>query len=172
MDYSVFNEILAGLKKFYYSDVMLWIKFFLGVYTMVLLIDLILLLILQLPEGWRINLRGADIKVPGKKEIKKRWEAIEKYLSDKNESFWKVAILEADKLVDEVLTGFGYQGKNLGEKLAQVNENQLEHYQELKEAHQVRNRIIQEKDYKLSREEARKIVNIYGQYLQTVNLLD
>ncbi len=172
MDLEFLNDIIIELKKFYFSDFMLWIKFFLGVYTIILLIDLILLLILQLPDSWIINKRGANIKIPGSKEIKKRWLKIEEYLQDQNESFWKIAILEADKLVNDVLSGFGYQGKNLGEKLANSNASQIEYYEELKKSHQVRNQIIKEKDFFLNNKEAKKIIDVYKKYLETVNLLN
>ncbi len=172
MEPNLLNEIIGWLNDFYYSDFMLWIKFIVGVYTVIVFIDLILLLILQIKKSWRVTLKGADIDVPGSKKIKKEFEKIEAFLNDKNEAFWKIAVLEADKLVDQVLYGFGYSGKDMGEKLSRVNPDQIEYYNELKEAHKIRNQIIKEKKFALSQDEARRIVNIYKKYLELVNLLD
>src|SRR3989338_3897983 len=53
----------------------------------------------------------------GKAPRNERWEKILKYFDSDNPSDWKLAILEADTLLDELVTRTGYQGDNLGEKL-------------------------------------------------------
>jgi len=47
----------------------------------------------------------------------KRWERILELASSSNPSDWKVAIIEADTILDEIVTVMGFAGDTLGEKL-------------------------------------------------------
>ena len=54
---------------------------------------------------------------PSKYSIKMRWEEILRHLSSFREGEWKFAIVEADKLVNDVLKDAGFEGDSIGENL-------------------------------------------------------
>lgn len=58
-----------------------------------------------------------------------------------NPNDWKLAIIEADIILDEVLKQRGYSGNSLGERLKSISPSQLESLNSAWEAHKVRNRI-------------------------------
>src|SRR3989344_4169087 len=54
-------------------------------------------------------------------EIKnKQWERICIHIDSKNESDWRLAILEADIILDEMLESMGYHGETVSDKLKKI----------------------------------------------------
>ena len=70
-----------------------------------------------------------------------RWEHIQTLLEGAGPSKWREAIIEADIMLDDVLTKQGYTGAGIGEKLKSVDEAELATLQDAWEAHKVRNQI-------------------------------
>ena len=70
-----------------------------------------------------------------------RWEHIQSLASSTNTNDWRTAIIEADILLDELLTKQGYTGAGIGEKLKTVDPAHFGTHQDAWEAHKVRNQI-------------------------------
>jgi hypothetical protein len=70
-----------------------------------------------------------------------RWEAIQQRVSENTPEAWRIAIIEADIMLDETLTNAGYVGQTLGEKLKSANPQSFTTIQDAWEAHKVRNEI-------------------------------
>lgn len=70
-----------------------------------------------------------------------RWEVIQAHASERNPESWRVAIIEADILLDETLRNAGYVGQTLGEMLKSANPSSFTTIQDAWEAHKVRNEI-------------------------------
>jgi hypothetical protein len=90
-----------------------------------------------------------------------RWEKLLKYLESENPSEWKLAIIEADNLLDEMVAKMGYGGENLGERLKVIEPSDFLTLQDAWEAHKVRNRIAHESSYQLTKREAKKVIGLY-----------
>lgn len=90
-----------------------------------------------------------------------KWDNLLKYLDSDNSSDWKLAILEADKLLDEMVEKMGYPGANLGERLRVIEPSDFLTLQAAWEAHKVRNRIAHEAQYQLTQREARKTIDLF-----------
>ncbi|MCA9363456.1 hypothetical protein KC851_04000 [Candidatus Kaiserbacteria bacterium] len=61
-----------------------------------------------------------------------------------NPNDWKLAIIEADVMLDEALKNRGFVGTTLGERLRNITPNQMDSINDAWEAHKVRNRIAHE----------------------------
>lgn len=70
-----------------------------------------------------------------------RWNIILGYFEGDEEALWRIAILEADALLDEILKSRGYEGNNLGERLKNSKFNTIDLAWS---AHKMRNRIAHE----------------------------
>jgi hypothetical protein len=70
-----------------------------------------------------------------------RWSEIQKHLHDDNPNSWKIAVIEADIYLEEVLGNAGYVGTTLGEKLKSANPASFTTIQDAWEAHKIRNEI-------------------------------
>lgn len=91
-----------------------------------------------------------------------RWEKIIKHLDLGKESEWRLAILEADILLDEMVTNMGYQGDSLGEKLKGIEKSDFTALDLAWEAHNIRNKIAHEGEaFALTEREARRVLALY-----------
>ena len=177
MQYDIQNltdGIIAALMNFYDSPFMWVIKIFLGIYVAVILVDIILMLILRdVPQHLRVGLMGADLPLVSKGKLQKRWDKVMARLKNENPSQYKVAIIEADAIAEEMLSGIGYKGANMSEKLEQVGAIHLDdHLEALKGAHQIRNKIVHEKDYIIDHRMAKAVVGVYENFLKYLEFLD
>jgi len=164
--------IWKGIITFVSTSVLVGVvKFFLFVYVMVLLADIIMLLILRGVSGdIKKTLFGTTRPLISKSTAIVRFEKILERLKENNPSQYKVAILEADAFAEEIIAGMGYEGETMTEKLASVHPGQIEAKDQLVEAHLIRNRIIHEADFVLSREEAEKWLEAYNAFFHEMEL--
>ncbi|HYU64761.1 MAG TPA: hypothetical protein VEK36_00625 [Candidatus Paceibacterota bacterium] len=95
-----------------------------------------------------------------------RWHEVLQHMDSAKEAEWRIAIIEADKLLEEVLRQSGYTGDTLGERLMNMPEGQLESFERLWEAHKVRNWLVHDVDYFLRYSEAKRVINSYEQALR------
>ncbi|PIR71619.1 MAG: hypothetical protein COU43_01525, partial [Candidatus Nealsonbacteria bacterium CG10_big_fil_rev_8_21_14_0_10_37_25] len=92
-------------------------------------------------------------------------------LETEMESEWKLAVIEADKIMDDILNRMGFGGKSLGERLGKLTAVSLPNIEEVKEAHKIRNNIIHDPTYRLSLEEAKRVIAIYEKALTDLQAL-
>lgn len=90
-----------------------------------------------------------------------RWGEISRHMESPKEAEWRFAIVEADKMVDEVLKRAGYPGSTLGERLTNMQPGQLETLEGLWFAHKVRNRVAHDMDYFLRYTEAKQVIRFF-----------
>lgn len=93
-----------------------------------------------------------------------RWELIEQLGDSPNETDWRQAIIEADILLDGMLTTQGYIGISVGDKLKQVEPSDFNTLQQAWDAHKVRNSIAHEgSNFTLTHREAKDTLRNYEQ---------
>jgi hypothetical protein len=73
-----------------------------------------------------------------------RWEHIQTLAGGASPSEWREAIIEADIMLDEMLTRQGYVGDGVGEKLKAAEPADFHTLRSAWEAHKVRNQIAHE----------------------------
>lgn len=73
----------------------------------------------------------------------RRWQHVQKTLKDGN-SGQRLAIIDADKLVDHAMKARRVSGKTMGERLRNAEELLGANYQNLWDAHKLRNRLVHE----------------------------
>ena len=92
----------------------------------------------------------------------KRWQRVVDHVTSERESDWRLAVLEADVLLDEMVTHLGYHGDSLGEKLKSIEKSDFTTLDKAWEAHAVRNNIAhQGGTFVLTEREAKRIVELY-----------
>ena len=70
-----------------------------------------------------------------------RIEDMLKHSASDSPNDWKLAIIEADIILDEILKDAGYAGTSLGERLKSISPTQLQSLDDAWQAHKVRNQI-------------------------------
>ena len=102
------------------------------------------------------------IALPEADEGTPRWVHIMSLMESQNPSDWRQAIIEADILLDDILTRQGYDGKSVGDKLKQVESSDMDTLQDAWEAHKVRNQIAHDgSTFDLSETLARRTIARY-----------
>lgn len=102
--------------------------------------------------------------------IHKKWNKMILVIKSGDERDLRLAIIEADSLIDEILKDHGHLGNDMGERMKSIHSSEFENLDDLWMAHKTRNRLVHESGYKISKEEAKKIIAIYHKCME--NLLD
>jgi hypothetical protein len=98
----------------------------------------------------------------GDKALTNRWESVQKHIGSTNQNDWKQAIIEADVMLDDILTKMGYRGESVGEKLKRVATGDFATLDDAWEAHKVRNRIAHDgSNFVLSEHDAKQTIQKY-----------
>lgn len=134
------------------------------------LIYLIIVLLKKSDAGWWVreafNSRRIAYGNPNQ-----RWENIVKRFSLGDDANMKLAIIEADNLMDEILKLMSLPGENMGERMKQFEKHELASIDQLWEAHKLRNRIVHEPGLRLMHEEAQKALEGYEAALKELEYL-
>lgn len=98
---------------------------------------------------------------PGAGPLRGRWNDVLVHLDSPRENDWKVAVIEADKLVDDALARTGFAGDTFGDRLMNIQPGTLVSLDGIWWAHKVRNRLAHEPDYFLRYTEARQAIGYF-----------
>ena len=93
-----------------------------------------------------------------------RWDRILQQISSDDEQNWRLAILEGDIMLNELLDVLGYRGETMADKMRQVERGSFNTIDIAWEAHRVRNRVAHEGTHlSLNQREAQRVVGLYEQ---------
>ena len=166
---TLLNLVINFFSNIYHSQAMGLIKFLMGIYVIVLVVDIILL---GIARGIGANVRymfyGGDMPAElasKKKKTREKWNALRKMLESGKESDWKIMIIKADEMLFQLIRKLGYKGDNMGEVLEKVQPGHIDRIEMVKEAHEMRNRIIHEEEFKLELDVATEIMDNYETFL-------
>lgn len=113
----------------------------------------------------------ASLEEEYKKLIQVRWHRISDVLKSGGERDFRLAIIEADSLIDEILIRHGHIGKDMGERLKSILPHELKNLDDLWKAHKIRNQIAHGDEVQMSKGRAEKIINVYGKVLREWGIL-
>ncbi len=158
-------EIIRQIEAFFSSaGFAYWIRIILSM-AAVLLITIFLYSAVRYHEIKKQQfdkLRKIIVKGPDNSRKNEKWESVLSHGNSANPSDWRLAIIEADTILDEMLKTLGYMGENLGERLKAVDPANFNTIDDAWEAHKVRNKIAHEgSDFQLGRDDARKVLGMY-----------
>jgi hypothetical protein len=93
-----------------------------------------------------------------------RWGKTLNYLFSQHGSDWKLAIIEADSMLFDLLGELGFVGENLGDRLKVAGQDNFPQLPTAWEVHTIRNRIAHEGlAFELSQHEAKRAIALYEQ---------
>lgn len=112
------------------------------------------------------------LKLPGQKEVKdsgaiaplinEKWQKVLTHINSANPSDWKLAILECDIMLSDILGKMGYTQESISEKLKSIEPSDFTNIEAAWEAHKIRNQIAHEgSDFMINEREAKRVVGLY-----------
>ena len=106
----------------------------------------------------------------GLRKLGKRWRKIMARLETENEAEYKLAVIESDTLLDEMLKKMRLAGETMDERLQVITPLMISNVEELTKAHEVRNTIVYDADYRLNLREARRVLEVYQKTFESLDL--
>ncbi|MCA9363996.1 hypothetical protein KC727_02145 [Candidatus Kaiserbacteria bacterium] len=138
----------------------------------VLIILTIVFAVLAEPLHYRPKLFSAvkrDVTLITKKDpaTQKKWNALRGRI-DKNPTpdAFRLAVTEADALVDQVLKKAGFQGEHMADRLSKILSADVPSIELLWDAHRLRNRLVHTPGSSLSVREGEKALQSYEKFLK------
>ena len=101
-----------------------------------------------------------------------RWERVQELANTQNESDWRLAILESDIMLDDLLKDQGYRGEGVGQKFLDANPLQFTTLDLARQAHKVRNDIAHAGvGFHLSQREANATIDLYRRVFEEFDFI-
>lgn len=101
-----------------------------------------------------------------------RWNQVLTYLMSDSSSDWKLSIIEADSMLETLLTDLGFKGATLGDRLKMASKDTFTGLASAWEVHTIRNKIAHEgMAFDLSHHEAKRVIAIYEQIFRTYGFI-
>lgn len=99
--------------------------------------------------------------------VNPKWQKVVEHINSKNPGDWRMAILEADIILDEMLDKMGYRGDTMGEKLKMVEPSDFTTINSAWEAHKIRNSIAHEgSDFLINQREAERVIRLFQEVFE------
>ncbi len=179
----LFNKIFNVINPIinFFLDVNNWVT--IGIISAFLSIICVALILYSLVRMWEIQLHehhelDHEIKsaLARRKEAEKnenpRWHYILTLIESSNESDWRVAIIEADSMLEETLRERGFSGDTLSELLEGAKSGGLSTIQNAWDAHIVRNQIAHAGlDFPLTQVEGRRVIRMFQNTFEELNVI-
>jgi len=94
--------------------------------------------------------------------VNKKWQDILIHINSTNPSDWKLAILECDIILGDILEKMGYTQGSIGEKLKSIEVSDFTNIEAAWEAHKIRNAIAHEgSEFAINEREAKRVIGLY-----------
>jgi hypothetical protein len=101
-----------------------------------------------------------------------KWKYILTLTESPNESDWRVAIMEADSLLEESFKERGLIGNTMAELLEEGKLNGYSNMQSAWDAHLIRNKIAHEGlDYPITQIESRRVIKLYQNVFEGLGVI-
>jgi len=105
-----------------------------------------------------------------REQIVNQWRQIEQLMNQPGEMSLKLAVMEADKLLDHVLKLMFMPGDNMGQRLKYAC-NKYEPLKKVWWAHKIRNQLVHESTFHLDRRTGERAVKAFKKALETLGAL-
>lgn len=113
-------------------------------------------------ETWDILKNFKDY---GVSKAQKQWKKIKQNFEKDNPVYWKLALLESEKLMDEILTRMGLGPGTMDERLSRATVDEIPNLQDVIKARSLCQDIAKDPDYRLNKENAENTLQVFEKAL-------
>lgn len=107
-----------------------------------------------------------------KKHLNKSWQRVVLRLQKGDEANLRMALIEADNLFDDLLKRIRLPGESMADRLKNVNSTQIPNIDEIWRAHKLRNNIVHNHDYPVTKSEIEFSIRAYEKALKELEFID
>lgn len=164
------NPFLAT-GSYWFPSVVFWFSGALSLFFIILIIY-VSLKSKDLDEKINASFDNHFIKPSLKSRTNERWEKIKQLFRSGDPASWRIAIIEADSMLEQMLITLGYEGSSVAERLKKVEPSDFPTLQYAWEAHKVRNKIAHEgMNYRVGPEDAARVMRLYEFVFQDASVI-
>lgn len=111
-------------------------------------------------------------EVENKPRVNAKWEKVLAHAHSQNPADWRVAIIEADVMLEDLLKAVGYDGEGIGEMLKKVEPSDMLTLDKAWEAHKIRNRIAHAgQDFDLTERETLRVIGLFEEVFNEFQII-
>lgn len=107
-----------------------------------------------------------------KRHLNKSWQKILLRLNKNDEANLRLALIEADNLFDDLLKQMRLPGESMADRLKYIDSSQISNIDEIWAAHKLRNQIVHNAEYTITRNEIEFGVKAYEKALKELEFID
>lgn len=133
----------------------------------------ILIVKLQIIDGW-FKTAGNFLLTHTfpKRHLNKSWQKILIRLEKSDEANLRLALIEADNLFDDLLKQMRLPGESMADRLRYIDSSQISNIDEIWRAHKLRNVLVHNHEYPITRNEMELSVKAYEKALKELEFID
>jgi hypothetical protein len=171
---------LFGIKEFIYfisssdlQDTLLPVKLIFVIFTLFFLAAVIYFM---LNSSWMQYKFLEDTteffswQAYGTKQIEKRWNKIKNRVEFGTDPEYKLSVIDAEDFLNEILEERGFEEEKFEENIKKASRLILPIMKDILSAHEIRNAIVFNPEYKLTAEEAKRVLAIYESAISRIGL--
>ncbi|HLN18869.1 MAG TPA: hypothetical protein VK255_01720 [Patescibacteria group bacterium] len=180
---NITTDITSSLLYFYNSPTFSVIKFLIGIYVVVIIVDIILMLYQRGLAGDVMDTRfGMSMpkeftRKKAKLKLAERWKKLKEDINSGDEARMKAAIIQADdiitRLIRRMYTGAPFAAKDSPADIMfdTIPVGQIENLADIKNSHLAKNRIIHDDNFHPTIKEAVDIIKPFEEFLHYYRVL-
>ena len=112
------------------------------------------------------------VQVHDETVVNQKWQIILNHIESMNQSDWRIAIIEADIMLEELLEKLSLPGDSIGDKLKVVERSDFTTIDSAWEAHKIRNRISHDgQNFELNQREAKIAIGLYEKVFEEFKII-
>lgn len=154
-----------------------------SIHYSVLVLDILLILGISyiLFKAWPLHHRmklfrwpktkGAGKKLRKDRKFIRQWQKVENNLSSQAPENLKIAVIDADALVDTFLKKTGYTGEHMADRLAHIVPTEVKSLRAVWDAHLLRNSLVHVPGSNVSAAEAKTAVSAFEKFLKELGAI-
>lgn len=171
--YYFYDSIILFFESPGWQRTFFYIKLSSAVISFLLVFGIVIFILKTelLTIGLRRLIRGTEAPTFPKGKIRKQWDKILARVEAKDEANLKLAVIEADGLVDFLLKRIGYKGETMFERLKSIKPAQLKSLDGLWQAHKVRNRVVHEPNFKINLNQTEEVIENFKKVLEELEAI-
>lgn len=107
-----------------------------------------------------------------KRHLNKSWQRVTGRLAKNDEANLRLALIEADNLFDDLLKQMQLPGESMADRLKYIDSSQVSNIDEIWRAHKLRNILVHNHEYPITRNEMEFGVRAYEKALKELEFID
>lgn len=169
---NAYIESITGGPNGWYANTLHFIGVTVDIYVKIATVFSIVTFLAIIYVSWLTNrLAASEARKDKEAEVKKempseqsqKWQMVLAHANSQNAAEWRLSILEADVMLEDLLQSLGYMGQSLGEKLKNVHKGDFKTIDYAWEAHKIRNMIAHEgTDFPITQQEVKRVIQMYN----------